>query len=146
MWSLFRHKKSSNTPAKTVQRNQAKIRNGQLGQDIAERYLLKQGLKLIERNVRWHDKGYRGEIDLIMTDKKTLVFVEVKSRRSTQFGSAVSAVGPAKQKQLSRLAMRYLHEKASFDREARFDVIGITFSDSSAPIIDWISNAFDLIS
>jgi putative endonuclease len=80
---------------------------GAYGERLASRHLEDQGLVVLARNWRCAD----GEIDLILADGKDVVFCEVKTRRSSVFGSPAEAVGPAKVRRLRRLAARWLAEK-----------------------------------
>jgi putative endonuclease len=77
---------------------------GQEGEALAARHLKKNGYRIIEKNYRTK----LGEIDIIAKDKDTLVFVEVKSRRSWQFGNPKAAVTPRKQRKISMVALHYL--------------------------------------
>ena len=101
------------------------------------RYLTRRGYRLVERNYRTR----RGEIDLIVRQRDTLVFVEVKLRRSLNFGDPLEAVTPHKQHTLRRLAEHYLADrKPDFDT-LRFDVVGI-LSGRDGLRIDHIEDAF----
>ncbi len=107
---------------------------GQRAECLAEEWLTRKGLRLIERN--YHCRG--GELDLIMLDGDTLVFVEVRFRRNARFGNAAESVTPTKQRRLWTAAQHYLQyhgEHAS--RAQRFDVIAITNDQT-----EWIRNAF----
>lgn len=110
---------------------------GREGERLAALFLERQGLVIVERNFRTRS----GEIDLIARDKKELVFVEVKSRSGTDFGSALEAVGPRKCQQIVRVAKEYLLKHDGFDQPIRFDVIGILLGDRAQ--FDHIKNAFD---
>jgi len=116
-------------------------RSGQWHEAIAEKHLVQQGLKPVTKNFY----AYRGEIDLIMLDQYSLVFVEVRFRKNTFFGSAAESVTMKKQRHLAQAAQRYiqLHPRMR-DKACRFDVIAITGSANSSepPKIDWIKNAF----
>ncbi len=105
---------------------------------MARAFLRKKGLKIIEQNyrTRW------GEIDLIAREKRTWVFVEVKTRSQGVFGSPLEAVTPDKQRRLRRMAQTYIVEKRLGDVPARFDVVGITLSNGASPHIDWVPDAF----
>jgi putative endonuclease len=107
-------------------------------EDIAAEFLQRQGLVLLLRNYR----SRTGEIDLIMIDGQTLVFIEVKQRRDSQFGRPEEAVSRAKQAKLRRTAASYLqrHDRLQ-SRPCRFDVVAITGSPH-APDCRWIQNAF----
>ena len=107
-------------------------------EDIAAEFLQRQGLELLVTNYR----NRTGEIDLIMVDDQTLVFVEVKQRRDSQFGRPEESVGMAKQAKLRRTAASYLqrHDRSQ-SWPCRFDVVAITGSPH-APVCRWIQNAF----
>jgi len=113
---------------------------GRCGEDIAGQYLKKQGYKILECNYRCR----YGEIDLIARDGETIVFVEVKSRRSAAFGEPEASVGLAKQKKISTVALCYLEEKHLHDRPARFDVVSILTVTGEQNIL-LIRDAFDLV-
>ncbi len=107
-------------------------------EDIAAEFLQRQGLELLVTNYR----NRTGEIDLIMIDDQTLVFVEVKQRRDSKFGRPEESVGMAKQAKLRRTAASYLqHHDRSQSWPCRFDVVAIT-GGPHAPVCRWIQNAF----
>jgi len=115
----------------------------QLGDEaeaLALAHLQGQGLRLVERNYRVA-RGPRsrgGEIDLILRDRDgTLVFVEVRSRRSNDHGGAAASVGTAKQARLRLAAQHYLL-RLSVMPPCRFDVVAI-----DKGCIEWIPGAFD---
>lgn len=114
---------------------------GQEGEDIATVFLKKNGYRISERNYRCPI----GEIDIVARDKNDLVFVEVKTRRSTDLGYPEQAVGIKKQKKISQLALWYLQEKKLNGVRARFDVVAIMIQPSGNDI-RLIKNAFDFIS
>lgn len=98
------------------------IEVGATSEDRAVAHLVRQGYRIVERNYRCK----LGELDIVARDGGVLVFVEVRSRRSAEYGSALEAVGWHKRRKVSRVAMAYLaHRKPRFD-EARFDVVAIT--------------------
>lgn len=93
------------------------------------------------------ERNYRcryGEIDLIAKDGETIVFIEVKSRRTASFGDPEESVSQAKQRKISTVALYYLEDKGLYDRPARFDVVSV-FASSSEQKITLIPDAFDLI-
>ena len=112
---------------------------GEKGESIAARYLKKAGYKILEKNYR----SQLGEIDIIAKDGETIVFVEVKSRRSVQFGSPKWAVTPQKQRKISMVALQYLKAKAKNNAKARFDVVTI-IATKEKQTIELIKNAFEL--
>ena len=112
---------------------------GEQGESLAVWYLKQNGYKIIEQNYR----NPLGEIDIIAQEKKTIVFVEVKSRRSVRYGSPKWAVTPQKQRKISMVALYYLKTTRQTDARARFDVVAIT-SNRDEPQIEIVKNAFEL--
>ncbi len=128
-------------------------------EEIAAGYLSERGVRILERNYRSRD----AEIDIIGEQDQMLLFVEVKARRSgKKSGSALEAVGPAKQRKICRCADYYMHEKGidPYRSGIRFDVIAITagpeeekpVSAETAPAMKdetlkilWIPDAFPYI-
>jgi len=111
---------------------------GKSGEDIAIEYLKNKKYKIIDKGFRF----LRGEIDIIACDGETLVFVEVKTRRSTGFSQPEESVTPAKRKQLRRVAQGYLLRKHIQDVECRFDVISLTFDELEGYMVNHITDAF----
>ncbi|MGB5260959.1 MAG: YraN family protein [Gammaproteobacteria bacterium] len=115
------------------------VDRGRTAEELACRYLLQRGLVLLDRN--YHCR--RGEIDLILRDTDTLVFVEVRYRRQGRFGSAAESVDWHKQKRLTACARHYLQARLPAARkDCRFDVVAIDGPDQT---IAWIRNAFAVI-
>ena len=112
---------------------------GKEGEKIAEHYLKNKGYKLVERNYRC----LSGEVDLIVLDRRVVVFVEVKTRSDDRFGTPFEAVAPRKQHKMIHAAQFFLHEKGLHQREARFDVVGISWP-AGEPVVEHIENAFQL--
>ncbi len=112
---------------------------GKKGEDLAVAQLKKLKFKILERNYTCK----LGEIDIIAREKDTLVFIEVKTRATLDFGGPAAAVTIHKQRQLSRVALTYLNQKNLSHVPARFDVIAVELR-SPAPQIEIIRNAFDL--
>ena len=113
---------------------------GAQGEALAARYLQRQGYRIIERGVR---NGW-GEIDLVARHGQTLVFVEVKTRRSLRAGNPVLAVDEIKQRRLAQLALDYCQQHRLLDCPARFDVVGIVWPpDSRSPKIAHYVGAFE---
>lgn len=112
---------------------------GQEGEQIAERYLRKKGYRLVERNYRCPV----GELDLIVLDRHVIVFVEVKSRSDDRFGLPLESVHLRKQRKMIKTALFFLNEHRLHHREARFDVIGISFTGRE-PVVEHVQNAFEL--
>lgn len=109
--------------------------NGAAAERIAATYLQQQGLVLIARNYRCRF----GEIDLIMTEGDTLVFVEVRMRASDAFGGAAASITATKQARLLIAARHYLSGLRQ-EPACRFDAVLITGAHRA--IIEWIRNAF----
>ena len=107
---------------------------GQTAESRAEAFLKTRGLTLVARN--WRCRF--GEIDLVMQDGATRVFVEVRLRSRTDFGDAAASVTPAKQKKLLAAARQYLTTLKTLP-PCRFDVVAL--SGDGEP--EWIRNAFD---
>lgn len=112
-------------------------RTGDRGERIALRYLAGKGYEVVERNYRTR----YGEIDLILRDEETLVFVEVKLRRGTGYGGPLESVTPSKQEQIRAIAEQYLAEAEPEYEELRFDVIGV-LENPAAPEIEHVEHAF----
>lgn len=112
---------------------------GRAAEDAALRLLESRGFTLLRRNYRCR----LGEIDLVMRDGASLVFVEVRARDSDAFGGAAASVGPAKQRRLVAAARHFLmtHPREAH-RPARFDVVAISGADGENPP-RWIRAAFD---
>jgi putative endonuclease len=111
---------------------------GNQAEQIAAVYLQQQGLKLLETNYRCSF----GEIDLVMRDNKTLVFVEVRLRSSGLFGGAAYSINASKQKKLIITAEHYLQQHNTVAKLAcRFDAI--LMDKTSTTNLQWIQNAFD---
>jgi putative endonuclease len=107
---------------------------GAQAEEAASDFLTHRGLKLLERNYRCRF----GEIDLIMNDGHTIVFVEVRYRRNNTFGGSVESITAAKREKLLRAARHYMAGKNEFP-DCRFDAVLLT-GDSHE--IQWIENAF----
>lgn len=111
---------------------------GKSGERAALRYLKNKKYKILAQNFRL----FRGEIDIIAFDKNTLVFVEVKTRKSTDFGLPEESVTPSKQKQIKKIAQGFLLRNNLQDAECRFDVISIHLDQDQGYRIRHIQNAF----
>ncbi len=111
---------------------------GDRAEDHAARFLRQRGLTLVDRNVTLRT----GELDLVMTDGDTLVFVEVRLRREGSLVAAEESVSAAKRRRLARAAGGYLARHADLaDRPARFDVVAIQERGDNN-VITWIQDAF----
>jgi len=108
------------------------IQSGAQAEDSAAEFLERQGLKLVERNYRCR----MGEIDLIMDDRATRVFVEVRLRRNRDFGGAAESITQSKQGKLIRAAQYYLQQLPK-QPPCRFDAVLLDGFK-----IEWIKDAF----
>ncbi len=94
---------------------------GAEGEDRAARWYLSHGYEVLDRNWRCQD----GELDLVVARGRTLVVVEVKTRRTDRFGSPAEAVTIAKQRRIRRLALRWVVATGARPTAMRFDVVAI---------------------
>ena len=112
---------------------------GPLGEREAERHLLRQGMIVLFRG--YHDRV--GEVDLIAVDRRTVVFVEVKTRSSNIAGEPEDAVDLSKQTKLTKTAIGFLKWHHLAECDARFDVVAIRWPDiSNPPQLKHYTNAF----
>lgn len=111
---------------------------GNKAEKTAEKYLLSQGLRALSRNYRCR----AGEIDLLMRDAETLVFVEVRYRSNPAFGTAAESITAHKIQRIRRTAEHFLqaHRKLAY-LYARFDVVAISGRSGKQDIL-WIKDAF----
>jgi putative endonuclease len=118
---------------------------GNDAEDACCSWLKRQGLKLLTRNYR----SRRGELDLVMQDGGTVVFIEVRYRKNNLYGGAVESVTPSKQQKLRATAEQYLQQETRL-QNGRFDVVAMTPAtqtgesarSGSAYTFNWIKNAF----
>lgn len=115
---------------------------GRLGEDLALEHLERLGLRLLTRNHRTRF----GELDLVVCDESTIVFVEVKARRlGADTGTALEAVPPRKQRQVRGMAAAWLVESHDRPRSSdlRFDVVGVTLDHAGRLVrLDHVEAAF----
>lgn len=112
--------------------------SGRNFEEVAESYLRKRGLSIIARNYACR----AGEIDLIMLDGDTIVFVEVRYRRSLRFGGGLESITDRKRSRLIRTAAHFLVKRSGpVEPPCRFDVLAITGGAENYSI-DWIADAF----
>ncbi len=113
-------------------------RLGRAGEDVAVEALRAEGYRIVERNVRLR----RGELDVIAEDAGDLVFVEVKTRRSSTYGTPAESVGPRKRHALALLAAGYLVRRGLGDRACRFDVVEVWVDASGDRRVKILKDAF----
>lgn len=111
---------------------------GQQIEDIAEQYLRKKKLVLIEKN--FYSKF--GEIDLIMQDGETLCFIEVRHRKNTAFGSAAESITEKKQQKIVKTALYFIQTHQEYQAlNYRFDAL-LSQGEGKSNTLEWIKNAF----
>lgn len=124
-------------PKRLVVRSDERL--GDRGEVFAVRYLKRQKFRILETQ---HRNAY-GEVDIIAQDGPYLVFVEVKTRSSTEAGRPLEAVDRRKQQRLTRIALAWLKRKKRLGQPARFDVISIVWADGTEPQLQHFRNAFE---
>ena len=112
---------------------------GILGERLAFSYLKKRGYKILLVNY----KSPVGEIDLVVRDGSSLVFVEVKTRRTEAMGVPAESVTFHKRRQIAKAAQYYLKQFNILDIACRFDVVSIFLLSETMPRIERIQNAFN---
>ncbi len=110
---------------------------GRRGERDAERYLKRRGYRILDRNFR----AAGAEIDLIATEGGSLVFIEVKARRSVASGTPQEAVDERKQRRIRRAAEIYVARERARDLPIRFDVVAILMNEGAAQI-ELVKDAF----
>lgn len=110
---------------------------GRRGEDLALALLTERGCRVVDRNYRCA----LGELDLVAWDGDTLVFVEVKTRRSALYGTSAEAVSRSKQARLLRLADWYLQDRRLGQPPCRFDVVAVD-ARQEPPFLEWFRDAF----
>ncbi len=114
--------------------------SGRSAEARALQHLLGQGLRLLAQN--WSCR--RGELDLVMLDGDTVVFVEVRYRRYGAWGGALESVDARKRAKLVSAAEHFLQKESRWSRHpCRFDVVAIGADSNSPADLNWIRNAFD---
>jgi putative endonuclease len=115
---------------------------GYRGERAAERFLRRQGYIILARGLR----NKLGELDLVAVEKRTIVFVEVKTRTTQDAGHPADAVDADKQQRMTRAALSYLKRHDLLEHSARFDVIAVTWPERGGrPRIEHFKNAFEAV-
>jgi putative endonuclease len=112
---------------------------GRYGENVAERFLRRQGYQILCRNWR----SGRWEIDLICRHRKELVFVEVKARRETRFAEPGDNVHAAKREKITRAAAAYVRQLGRTQVYARFDVVEVIVQAGRKPVCRILPNAYE---
>jgi putative endonuclease len=123
--------------AKPEWRKLTEVNLGKSGEELALRFLRKQGYEIIRQNYRTP----KGEIDLIARSDTTLIFIEVKTRRSKKFGSPEEAVDRTKQNRIRSIAEYFISQYQLFGHDCRFDIVSV-FQEGNSIRIKHIQNAF----
>lgn len=111
---------------------------GKLGEELAADALRGLGYAILARRYRTR----YGEIDIVAQDEETLVFVEVKARKSDRYGSAAESVTNSKQRRIAAMALDYLRWVNRLDDPCRFDVVAIDGLGTSQTTVKVIRDAF----
>ena len=112
---------------------------GTEGERAAEAFLRRRRYAILERNYRCK----AGEVDLIALHRGVVVFVEVKTRTQEEFGDPLEAVDRRKQRQVIRAARYFIAQHRLYDRDARFDVVGVWWQDGRVRC-EVVENAFEI--
>lgn len=115
---------------------------GKTAEALAVRWLRKHGYRIVEQNLRL----LGGELDVIAQDGETLVFIEVKGRRTNQFGGTSYAIDERKKRQIIKLASFYRSERGLDHQPCRFDAIFVTPTKEDIPKITHVRHAFEVSS
>jgi putative endonuclease len=118
------------------------LKQGEDAETACCEYLGAKGLKIVDKNFNCR----HGEIDIIMLDRKMLVFVEVRYRKNNNFGGGLESITMAKQQKLRKTAELYLQKNQRY-KNARFDVVSMSKNNQTSEskqkyIFEWITNAF----
>ena len=116
-----------------------RVELGMRGERLALQELKRLGYRIVERNYRCA----LGEIDVVARHRGTLVFVEIKTRRTGDVGYAKEAVDAGKRRRISRAALAYIRDNGAWDTSARFDVVAVSLA-SGTPEVEVVTNAFEL--
>ena len=115
---------------------------GERGERAATKHLRRKGFKIIERRLRMRV----GEIDIITVDGETVVFVEVKTRRSEALGRPSESISKTQQARLTRAALAFLKSHGLLEHAARFDVVEVIWPEAAhRPEIRHFPNAFPAV-
>lgn len=118
----------------------AHLQIGRLGERAARKHLRRQGFKFLTANFRTE----RGEIDLVFRDRDCLVFVEVKTRSSEEWGRPAAAVNAERRRRLTRAGLDYLRLLRNPQVKVRFDIVEVLIEDGAVGEIRYLPNSFPL--
>jgi putative endonuclease len=112
---------------------------GDRGEDAAAKFLKRQGFHILARGL----DSPLGELDIVAVDGRTVVFVEVKTRRTDDAGRPSEAIDQRKEQRMTQAALAYLKSNRLLNYSARFDVVAIMWPDDARkPAIEHFKNAF----
>ena len=114
---------------------------GRDGEDLAHRYLQRQGFVIVARN--WTTPSGSAELDLVAVEGDVLVFVEVKARETDEFGAPDRAIDADKKHQIVRAAREYLRRSGRDPQKVRYDVVGVVMEPG--PVITHFRDAFEAV-
>jgi len=114
------------------------IRTGKTGEDLAANYLEEKGHTILERNYSFE----RAEVDIVAYNGRQIIFVEVKTRKSTSFGEPEDSVTDAKKKSLFKVAEAWLYERKMDGAPVRFDIISVLLQPEKNPQVKHFEGAF----
>jgi putative endonuclease len=115
---------------------------GERGEDAAARFLKRRGYHILAR----HLDTRLGELDIVAVDGRTVVFVEVKTRSSSDAGHPAEAVDERKEQRMTQAARGYLKSHGLLNHAARFDIVAISWpADAKQPTIEHIQDAFPAV-
>jgi putative endonuclease len=124
--------------ADRIRRRTYRDNHGRIGEDLAHRYLRRHACTVVARNYRTPSGS--GEIDLVVRDGAAIVFVEVKTRATADFGDPGRAVDSEKRDHLRRAARDYARRAGVAWSDTRFDIVSVVLERS--PRIEWVKDAF----
>lgn len=116
--------------------NFTKIDEGKRGEELAAKYLQKKGYRILEKNFR----GRYGEIDIVALEKDTLVFIEVKTRTSSQFGAPLESITPWKLRSVIKTAQFYKLTHSKLPEAMRIDAVAVLLNSDGDAKIEHIEN------
>ncbi len=137
---------SSSAPSpdpKRVQRGAKANARGVSGEEVAAAFLGSKGARVLHRNWRPKGAGVKGECDIVAQHGDIICFVEVKTRKSSDFGEPQEAVDASKRRQLERLARAWIQIHGD-EQTLRFDIIEVWWRDGENPRVAWIEGAFEV--
>ena len=129
-------------PRRVARGTKARAR-GISGEEVAATWLRSKGAQVLHRNWRPTGAGVKGECDIVAQCDDIVCFVEVKTRKSGDFGEPQEAVNASKRRQLERLARAWIQIHGD-EQTLRFDIIEIWWKDGENPRLAWIEGAFEV--